>query len=98
MRNDLDFFQQFGSIFRDEWRNFAACADIEEDIFFDDLRVEQAERICDQCPVWADCMDDAMYYDDAGFRGMDEKSRSSIIMHRKRNIKALQYDLGILDE
>jgi hypothetical protein len=98
MRHDLDFFEQFGAIFRDTWRDVAACADTEDDIFFNPDREEQAERICGQCPVWADCVDDAVYYDDGGYRGMDEKSRSSIIMHRKRNIKSLQHDLGLLDE
>jgi hypothetical protein len=98
MRCDLDFWEQFAATFTDPWREFAACIDTPEHVFLDPEYEDQAQRFCDQCPVWRDCLDDAIYYDDGGHRAMSEKERSSIIMHRKRNIKAFHYDLGLLDE
>lgn len=98
MRCDLDFFTQFGSIFKDKWRDHAECIDAPEYVFHEPEYTEQAQQFCEQCPVWAECLDDALYFDDGGYRALSEKERSSITMHRKRNIKAFQYDLGILDE
>lgn len=99
MRYDIDFWTQFGATFTDEWRDHAACLDIDEDIFFEEEYEEQANRICNQCPVFYECLEDAIFYDDSeGFRALSAKGRNSIIMHRKRTIKAFKYDLGILDE
>jgi hypothetical protein len=98
MRYDLDFWTQFGATFTDEWREQAACLDIPIDTFLEPGHETEAERICSQCPVFYDCLEDALYYDDAGWRAISEKDRSSITMHRKRSIKSFKHDLGILDE
>lgn len=105
MRYDLTFWEQFAPVLTDRWREFAACIDTPEYVFFyepDDPDYEvyqqRAQNICDSCPVWADCLDDAIYHDDCGHRAMNQKARESIIMFRKRNSKAFEYDLGILNE
>ena len=99
MRSDLDFWTQFASVFTEKWRSQAVCIDMNADIFFEEGYEEQAQRICSQCPVFYDCLEDALYYDDSeGHRALSQKERDSISMHRKRTIKAFKCDLGILDE
>lgn len=99
MRYDLDFWTQFAATFTDEWRSEAACIDINPDVFFEEGYEEQAERICSQCPVFYECLEDALYYDDnEGHRALNAKQRNSIAMHRKRTIKSFKCDVGILDE
>lgn len=89
----------------DRWREFSACQDTPEYVFFYeaddpdyDAYAARAQSICDSCPVWADCLDDAIYHDDAGHRALSEKARASIVMFRRRNTKAFEHDLGILNE
>ena len=100
MRYDLDFWTQFAAVFTDEWRSKAVCLDIANpDVFFEDEYEEVCQRICAQCPVFYECLEDALYYDDnVGYRALSEKERQSITMHRKRTIKAFKCDLGMLDE
>lgn len=98
MRYDLTFWEQFAPVLTDKWREHAECVDLPEYIFHDDDYTEEAQRVCDQCPVWRECLDDAIYHDDGGHRAMSEKARNSVIMHRKRNAKAFEYDIGTLDE
>lgn len=43
------------------WRDSAACADADTDIFFDPTRVDEALHICDTCPVILDCREYATF-------------------------------------
>ena len=44
------------------WRNRAACAGTDTDLFFDPYRTDEALAICDQCPVVEDCLEYAAWY------------------------------------
>jgi glutaminase len=98
VKGDIDFFKVFGAVFTTEWRNEAKCLDLDDDTLFFDLdREEEAELYCSDCPVKLQCLDDALYYNDAAHRCLTENERKSILMHRKRHVKAFCYDLGLLD-
>lgn len=98
VKGDIDFFKVFGAVFTAEWRDDAKCLELEDDdLFFNLDREEEALRYCSDCPVKMACLDDALYYNDAGHRCLTESERKSIIMHRKRHVKAFNYDLGLLD-
>lgn len=95
----FDFFDLFGAVFNRDWADDAYCGgNTREEIFLEEEHLEVAKRFCDRCPVRRQCLDDALYYGDGGTRaGFTEKERESIIMHRRRNSKAFQYDLGLID-
>lgn len=98
MRGDIEFWEAFSATFDNSWRKDATCIGTSADLFFDKSLQSEAQSICDACPVWAQCTDDAIRFEDYGHRGLPQTERLSIAMHRKRNIKAFKYDLGILDE
>jgi hypothetical protein len=98
MRGDIEFWESFSLDVDNSWRKNAACVDSPGDLFFDESLKDEAQAICDTCSVWAQCVDDAIRFDDYGHRGLSHTERLSIAMHRKRNIKAFKYDLGMLDE
>ena len=56
-----------------DWRNYAACRDVDPDLFFplgtsgaSLLQIEEAKQICRTCPVSAPCLRWALDSGDAG--------------------------------
>ena len=51
-----------------DWRMHAACAGWPIDLFYGDesdvVMTSQAQRLCERCPVRADCLNDAMTHND----------------------------------
>ena len=95
MRGDVDFFAVFGAIFKDEWRDEALCSEYSNAIFFEEEFEDIAQDICDSCPVRLQCLDNAIAFNDGGFRCYSEKTRKSIVMHRKRHAQAITHDVGL---
>ena len=67
-----------------DWRNYAACRDVDPDLFFplgtvgaSLPQIEQAKRICQACPVSGTCLRWALDHGDAGVWGgtTDEERR-----------------------
>ena len=59
-----------------DWRNYAACRDVDPDLFFplgtsgaSLLQIEDAKQICRTCPVSAPCLRWALDSGDAGVWG-----------------------------
>ncbi len=59
-----------------DWRNYAACRDVDPDLFFplgtsgaSLLQIEEAKQICRTCPVSAPCLRWALDSGDAGVWG-----------------------------
>ena len=90
MKND--FYDLLAEIFTGKWRESANCIDAGEEIFFDDDTAE-AEKFCAGCPVFVECLDSAIYYDDGGYRAVSPSDRNSIVMHRRRHAQAFAYDV-----
>lgn len=44
------------------WRNDAACAGLDTDVFFIDDMKPYTLALCDACPVKGACLDDALSY------------------------------------
>lgn len=95
----FDFYDLLAAVFARDWTDNAYCGgNPHEKIFLDPEFEDTAKGFCAKCPVRRECLDDALYYGDGGFRGgLNEKERDSIIMHRRRNSKAFQFDLGLID-
>jgi len=59
-----------------DWRNYAACRDVDPDLFFplgtsgaSLIQIEEAKQICRTCPVSAPCLRWALDSGDAGVWG-----------------------------
>jgi WhiB family transcriptional regulator, redox-sensing transcriptional regulator len=71
-----------------DWRNYAACRDVDPDLFFplgtsgaSLAQIEQAKQICQTCPVSRSCLRWALDSGDAGvWGGTTEEERRS---HRR---------------
>ena len=70
------------------WVVFAACRDVDPDIFFPASRkdVDQALAICASCPVCSECLDYAI---ETGERfgvwgGLTEKERRKLLFRQRR--------------
>jgi WhiB family redox-sensing transcriptional regulator len=71
-----------------DWRNYAACRDVDPDLFFplgtsgaSLAQIEQAKQICHTCPVSRSCLRWALDSGDAGvWGGTTEEERRS---HRR---------------
>ncbi|NGO70208.1 WhiB family transcriptional regulator [Streptomyces boncukensis] len=70
-----------------DWRESAACADEDPDLFFPlgssgpGLRErEQAKRVCSRCPVKAECLEWALRLGGPGgiWGGLDENERAEL--------------------
>lgn len=61
------------------WQDEALCAQIDIDLFFPDKggSVLAAKRICAQCPVTRECLDDALAHNDrfGVWGGLSEQER-----------------------
>jgi WhiB family redox-sensing transcriptional regulator len=68
-----------------DWRNYAACRDVDPDLFFplgtsgsSLLQIEEARQICRTCPVSAPCLEWALDSGHAGvWGGTTEDERRS---------------------
>jgi WhiB family transcriptional regulator, redox-sensing transcriptional regulator len=75
-----------------DWRNYAACRDVDPDLFFplgtsgaSLPQIEEAKQICRTCPVSAPCLRWALDSGDAGvWGGTTEDERRS-----RRQLRAL---------
>ena len=72
---------------RADWRDNAACRDIDPDLFFpigtgegDLIRVAEAKRVCRACPVQAQCLSWALdhYVTDGVWGGITADERRAI--------------------
>lgn len=99
-----DGFPNLTRIGDQQWRNRAACGGVEngDAIFFapdpedDDgsWTPDAALAYCNICPVWAECLDDALLSNDSGVRGRTtEADRNTIERFQKRTKKYLEFDL-----
>ena len=70
-----------------DWRNHAACRDVDPELFFPIgnsgpalLQIEEAKQVCRRCPVTADCLRWAIDSgQDAGiWGGMSEDERRGL--------------------
>jgi WhiB family redox-sensing transcriptional regulator len=59
-----------------DWRNHAACREVDPDLFFplgtsgaSVLQIDEAKQICRTCPVYAPCLRWALNSGDAGVWG-----------------------------
>lgn len=69
-----------------DWRHSAECRDAEPTLFDDDTYLELARRYCQQCPVSADCLQDALELGGAGVRaGTTEAQRDDMLRARRRD-------------
>lgn len=84
-------------IFRPEWQSRAACAGMDQSIFFPPGggSVKRAKKVCANCPVKAQCLDMALlipyHIDEAGggvFGGTTRYERRSLRRERKAQRKA----------
>ena len=97
MKSDL--FDLLAEIFTGQWRDHAACAGSSMDIFFDEYKYPHAKKLFSGCPVEIECLDNALYYDDGGFRAnLTPEERNSIVMHRRRHLQAFNYDVDPKNE
>ena len=74
-----------------DWRNYAACRDVDPDLFFplgtvgaSVAQIEQAKQICRTCPVSRPCLHWALENGDAGVWGgttEDERRRKAGRQH-----------------
>lgn len=94
---------------RDEWRDHAACAEMEEEIFYLPENESRAKAICAGCPVRIECLDDAFYYKDIdpttvipgdetpGIRGgLNWSEQLTVLRHRNRYDPHLRLDVSEL--
>ena len=97
MNSEIDFaFEQLADIFLPGWREDAACAPEDQDIFFEKEHEARAKAICKFCPVRLECLNNAVYYRDGGVRGgMNEKERQSVVAAHRRYALAFKHDLGL---
>lgn len=94
---DIDSYliERFAAIFKDDWRNYANCTDVGDDVFFNPDRVDEAKLVCEGCPVRLECFDDAVLFQDEGVRGgFDDKERSAVLAHRRRSNAIFLFDLN----
>ena len=77
-----------------EWREYAACKDMDTDLFFNEERFEEVFEVCKTCCVRIECLDDSVAYGCAGVRGgYSEDEQSKIVEFRKTTSKRLNFDL-----
>lgn len=70
------------------WQKDAQCAGMDTNVFFDEERA--AKKLCDSCPVKAECLEYALLYNMSGvWGGTTDKDRRRI---PKRNIEFLRDD------
>lgn len=89
-----DFYDLLAEVFTGKWREFANCIDAPLEFFMDENYYEKAETYCRNCSVSIECLDNAIYFDDGGYRAMSPKDRNSIVMHRRRHAQAFNYDIN----
>jgi WhiB family transcriptional regulator, redox-sensing transcriptional regulator len=73
------------------WRLSAACLDMPTDLFLSNLEATEpdpeAVAVCDRCPVRAECMAEALAYDDWGVRaGTSHRQRQQLRRRYRRVI------------
>lgn len=96
-----DLVEAMESAANDEWREFASCKGLETPYFIkvfigeedEDPDEEQASAFCNACCVQLECMEDAIKWQDGGFRGISEMDRERALRHRKRYNQHFLYDL-----
>lgn len=73
----------------EEWMLTAACRGVDPDTFYptpsDDVRADQAKRICSVCTHRPRCLEYALHYriDHGIWGGMDEKERRAFVRRRR---------------
>lgn len=93
---DIDpyLFDSFVAIFKDKWRQHGSCRGQDPQTFFQEEDNELLRSLCDVCPCRIECLDDALYFRDGGFRaGFSEKERRSVVFYRRRHHKTYLYDM-----
>ena len=75
-----------------DWMGQGRCRDMDPAVFFpsDGIGVQFAQRICDECPVKAPCLEYALHnhVDHGVWGGTSERERRRIL--RRRRISSLQ--------
>lgn len=91
-----EFYRKMVAMFvDDDWSEYGSCRDINDrDMFIEEERASEAAQACAGCSVQLECIDDAMWYEDGGHRGLSEALRAKVRMYRTRHIKAFDFDLG----
>ena len=73
-----------------EWMRVAKCRELDPAIFFpsDGVGVEQAKRICTECPAQAPCLEYALrnHIDHGVWGGASERERRRIARQRRQRI------------
>ena len=76
------------------WRQDAACADEDPEIFFagDDASVRAAKQVCATCPVRSACLETALAVNEMHgiWGGMGEGERRRLIRQRRREKRQRQ--------
>lgn len=87
MSKDIDLVASMAPIFLEDWRGFAACADMAPPLFENPDFAEDGKRVCATCAVRVECLDSAMFHEEGGDTlrgGMTDKQRVSLYSHRSR--------------
>lgn len=70
------------------WRLDARCRGVNPDLFFPERGahedVASALEVCNACPVWLPCLEDAMVTDDDGVWGRTTKRQRRLLRIRAR--------------
>lgn len=72
------------------WRDVGRCKGADDDIFFDDSRLEEAVEFCSGCTVQAACRDDAIWTESWGTWGGTTYRQRMIIRDGAHRYRALR--------
>ena len=96
---DIDpyLLEKVTALFKAEWTKFASCSGLSDSMFFDRDEYGDLVELCEGCPVRLECLDDAIYFGDEGFRaGLTEEERNKVLLYRKRH--RANFFSDVLDE
>ena len=100
MSSDLDnLFTAVADVFKASWRSSANCSGKDLKYFYDPEFIDEGKKICLNCAVRVECLDNSIHFNDGLLRGgLTDKERNSVELHRKRHLAAFRYDLEKSDE
>ena len=93
--SDTDkLFDLVAALTKATWADDALCKGVSDGRFFDPDRTDECLKMCFNCPVRLECLNDALLYGDEGFRGgTTDADRSSIIRRQKRYYPQFKHDV-----
>jgi hypothetical protein len=86
---------KWSAVYKAKWRKYAACIDVDQDVFFDPDQADKARLYCNDCSVRVECLDDALFYKDSSCvrGGCDDEQRVKVYLHLKRYHTAFRADV-----